>query len=238
MLAAIDLTQRQAARVVEQALCTRAQVEVEPRLGEGALRGHFLGRQDGLLRVELHDHGQDWPLTSLVGAFCDVVTVLSGQMYRFSTCILNVVETQPQAVLLAPPDTVQVSNRRRYDRKSFPEPAVIQVWPADGGDPLVGMLNEIGMAGLGCCLGRPQGDDRLLIEDSVRVRFQLPGVGETFELQAVVCNKSSTHDSQNIGIGLEFSPPLFGNDLDATQTRLRDALAREFSGPARSEGDE
>ena len=45
MLAAIDLTHRQANRVLQQALRARAQVEIEPRMQDRMLRGTLTKRK-------------------------------------------------------------------------------------------------------------------------------------------------------------------------------------------------
>ena len=238
MLATIDLTHRQASRVLEQALRARAQVEIEPRSQDKVLRGSLVGREGDLLNIELHDHGWSWPLAALVGAFCEVRTILAGEMYRFCSCIITTLEKAvPQRLMLAAPDVVQVANRRRFDRKLFPQALAIQVWPPGAAQPLVGVLREIGMGGLACQLPRQDADDRLLIDDQVRARFALPGGGEPFDLSASVCVKTPSPDREHLHVGLEFYMPPPGQTAGPVLARLRDLLSQEYMRPSKPDGE-
>jgi c-di-GMP-binding flagellar brake protein YcgR len=223
----LDLTHRQAVRVLEQALRARGRVEIEPCGGDRTIGGYLVAREGGLLRVDLHDHGRDWPLTPLVGAFCEVSMVLSGQMYRFSSCIVTAEDgAAAQRLMLSAPAIVQVCNRRRYDRRSYSESPAIQVFTQGHRDPLVGTLSEIGLGGLACNLPAAA-DEELLIDDGVRLRFRLPGREELFELSACVCLKNAAHAGDDITVGLEFCPDTPGAEGLA---RLRQALAQEYAG--------
>lgn len=178
MLATIDLTQRQAARVLAQALRTRVRLEIESRSREGTISGSLAGAENSTLCVELHDHGVDTPLAGQIGSFCDIRAVLSGHLYLFSTCIVDVLEsTVPQRLLLAIPDTVQIVNRRQFNRTIAQEHIALHLWPGGTQHPFVGTLTDIGPAGLGCQMPRRDLEHLLLIDDEVRVRFQLPGEG-------------------------------------------------------------
>lgn len=223
----LDLTHRQAVRVLEQALRARARVEIEPCGGERTIGGFLAGREGDLLRIDLHDHGRDWPLTPLAGAFCEVCMVLSGQMYRFSSCVVTAEEaTAAQRLMLSAPAIVQVCNRRRYDRRSCSESPVIQVFTQGHHEPLIGTLTEIGLGGLACSLPAAANEE-LLIDDVVRLRFQLAGGGEFFELSACVCLKNAARQGDDVAVGMEFYPDTSGA---GGLGRLRQALAQEYTG--------
>ena len=227
MLASIDLTSRQAARVLEQAIRTRATVEIEPRSRDGSIAGTFAGRQQDLLCVELHDIGHDWSITGLIGVFCEVRMTLSAQIYLFTACILDAVEDRTsQRLLLAPPEIVQVANRRCFERLVPPNEVLVQLWPPGASQPVVGLLNNVSPAGLGCRVPRREVDEALLIEDEVRVNFELPRVGESFTLATVVCVKSRAPSAEYMDVGLEFleqqAPGASGQALE----RLRTVLAQ------------
>jgi c-di-GMP-binding flagellar brake protein YcgR len=228
----LDLTHRQAVRMLEQALRAQARVEIEPCGSDRTISGYFSGRERDLLRIDLHDHGRDWPLLPLAGAFCEVCVVLSGQMYRFSSCIVTAEDAgATQRLTLAAPTMIQVCNRRRYDRRAFAESPIIQVFTQQHRDPLIGTLTEIGLGGLACCLPAAA-DEELLIDDTVRLRVQLPGGREFFELSACVCLKNGLHKGEDITVGVEFCLDAPGvTDL----ARLRQALAQEFSGHSAQE---
>lgn len=236
MLATIDLTQRQAARVLAQALHTRAALELEPRGREGAVPGAFAGRQENLLCVELSGSGAPWPPPSLIGAFCDVRMVLTGNMYLFATCVVDVTDDTPsQRLLLALPETIQVANRRRFDRKSAGESVALQLSPAEGDRSFAGTLTSISLGGLGCRVPRQAVESLLLIDDPVRVQFRLPESPELFEIDAVVCVKTPARDGGQLEVGLEFALPRPGQPPQPALDRLRLVLLQYYAGPARGE---
>ena len=83
----LDLTHRQAVRVLEQALRTRARLELGPwrRL---SVSGYLAGCEGDLLRVDLHDRGATGADAAGRGPLRSPHDS-DGQMYRFSSCILT-----------------------------------------------------------------------------------------------------------------------------------------------------
>ena len=238
MLVAIDLTQRQAARVLEQGLQTRVRVDIEPRSQKVVLCGSLVAKERDLLRVDLHDYGHDWPLSGLVGALCEVKTTLSGQLYLFSTCIVDAIDDAlPQHLLLAIPGVIQVANRRRFDRKPLNEELLIQVWPDGGTSSIQGVLLDIGHGGLSCRLPKREAEELLLIDDTIRLHFQLPGIEEPFDIPALVGVKTTSSEEQYLKIGLEFRIPPPGDPAQAVLARLHAVLSREYTGPQHKEGE-
>jgi hypothetical protein len=236
VLAAIDLTCRQTARVLEQALRTRAQVELEPRSRQITLCGSLTGRESGVLRIDLHDHGRDWPLTGLVGAFCDVKMVLSGDLHQFCTCIVDAVDNAlPQYLLLAAPEVIQVANRRRFERQPLREPTAVQLWVAGATSPMAGTLINIAVNGLACRLPRREAEEMLLIDDEVRLRFQLPGQEAACDVPARVCVKTASGRSEYLQVGLEFCTPPPGDPAQPTLDRLRAVLFKHYTNPPNAE---
>ena len=130
MLVTLDLTTRQAHRVLLQALRMRAKLEIEPRpeAMSALLWGMLAGQENDILLVDLHDAGHEVTLATLVGAMCDVRTILSGQLCLFSSHIVDATaHTVPQRVMLAVPETIQVANRRRFTRKAPIEPVPVRI---------------------------------------------------------------------------------------------------------------
>jgi hypothetical protein len=239
VFAVIDLTHRQAARVLEQALRGGARVEIEPRNRDATLVGHLCDRERDILRVSLQDLGQDWPLTGLIGAFCDVRAALLGEQYQFCTCVVDALHEPPrQELLLAVPDVLQVLNRRRFDRKVLREQLLVQIWPNEADAPLLGTLVDIGLAGLGCELPRREAEEQLLIDEPTRVQFQIPGATELLNLPAVVCVKTATPEGQYLHVGVEFLVPESGDPAEAMLARLRNVLSQDYSGPAQAGGEQ
>ncbi|MBN2447549.1 MAG: PilZ domain-containing protein [Phycisphaerae bacterium] len=227
MQAVIDLTPRQARRVLEQALRGGADLEIEPRTRpeDEPLHGRIIGQDGNLLRVDLVEGAPRLPVATLLGAFCDVRMVLSGQLYLFSTCVVDVLDTHsPVRLLLAVPDTIHVANRRRFERRTLSEFTQVRLWPQGSKTPYICELCNISGDGLACRMVRGELEELLLVGDEVRVRFGMMSSGEVFELQSVVCNKSVTHDRTQLIVGVEFrSSPADQQTTDAVR-RLRTAL--------------
>jgi hypothetical protein len=225
--ALIDLNPRQSNRVLEQALRGRARLELEVRARQSdePVAGFLAGRDGQVLRIDLEAGTRSLPLHELIGAFCDVRIILSGQLYLFSTCITDVLDPGgPQRLLLAAPDTIHVANRRRFERRTLAGFSQVRLWPADSKTPYIGELCNISGDGLACRMIRGELDELLLVGDAVRVAFTLAGSGEDFDLPASVCNKTVTSDGQQLLLGLEYC---LDNDDHATRMavdRLRAAL--------------
>ena len=148
MLLALDLTERQAARVLERALRTRAKLEIEPRpeSQSALLWGTLIGNDHThLLKVDLHDCGNDDRLTMLIGAHVDVRMLIDGELYLFSTFVVDAVDNAvPPRLSLATPELLQVANRRRVVRKTPNEPVPIRVVVPGAQQPFVAELANIG----------------------------------------------------------------------------------------------
>jgi hypothetical protein len=206
MQAVIDLNARQASRVLEQATRTNVAIEIEPRSQSSQLlKGRLVGRESGMLLVDLDGDNNNLPLHVLVGAYCDVRMILSGQLYMYSTCILDALSQGPdQRFMLAIPETIHVANRRRFERRSLAEFAQVRLWPADAPTPYIGELCNVSADGLACRMIRGDLDELLFVGDQVDVGFDLPGDHESFRLPTIICDKSPTKDGQQLLVGLEF----------------------------------
>jgi hypothetical protein len=208
MQLAIDLTPRQAGRVLEQALRAQADLEIEPRNlpGEELLRGKVLGREGELLCVQVLDEQLPLPLGALIGAFCELRMVLSGEMYLFATCIYDALETpEPGRVFLAIPEVIQVANRRHFERTNATVASQIRIWVSGNETPFVGLLADVSAEGLACNLPGAALDKSVSLGDELRVSFELAGFDEMFDLPASVCNKSLSKDQHMLLLGLKFS---------------------------------
>ncbi len=231
MLLGMDLTPRQAARVLEQALRSRAELEIELRnaTDDQLICARLTGREGDLLVVDLPDHDPPTPLSALMGAFCDVRTELSGELYLFSTCIMDVSGASvPQRLLLAVPQALQVANRRRFERRTPRSWAQVHLSGGPVDVPQAGPILSISPTGLACRMVHPQLDDVLLVGDGIRVSFRLPDHAEPFELPVTVCNKSLARDKSYLDLGLEFNR----EPADPTAEQALERLRMFLSDPA------
>lgn len=232
----LDLTARQCARVIEQALRQQCAIEIEPRTWpQGSiLRGAIAARERTVVRVDLADGEMQFPLGNLVGAFCDVRMILSGQMYHFSTCIVDVLDmTTPRRLLLATPECIQVANRRRFIRQAPDSSVMVSIRVDEPGATHVGELANIGPDGLACRVNREEVDPVLMIGDSVRLVFEIPGDDESYDLFAAVCNKGACDDRAQLVVGFEFDHQ--DPNTRSTLQRLRAVLFN--AAPGTSEAD-
>lgn len=227
MLVALDLNPRQAARVVAHAIHARAQLEIEPRpeVFCDLIWGTLVGGERDLLHVDLHDPPYDLGMTSLVGAACDVRLVLSGELYLFSTFVVDVSDqTVPRRLILASPEAVQVVNRRRFLRRRPVEPMPVRLGVSGSQQPFVAELANIGQGGMACRILPGELAELLLIGDEVQLEFVLPWSGDMLALTATVCAKDPTPDRERILVGFEF---VASETTRATLERLRAALSSE-----------
>ncbi len=227
MQLAIDLTPRQAARVLEQALRAQAGLEIEPRNlpGDEPLHGKLVGREGELLSVEILSGKLALPPSVLIGAFCEVRTALSGELYLFTTCVFDALESStPTRLLLVIPEVIQVANRRQFERTNATVASQVRVWTAGQQTPFVGLLANVSADGLACNLPEVALDETLSLDDELRVSFELAGFDEIFELPAVACNKTLTRDQQQLSLGLKFNVRSDDPLAQRALQRLRAAL--------------
>ncbi len=240
MIAALELTQRQVARVIREAIHNRARLEIETRIAENVtpLCGQITGQTGNRLRVQLEPSDVEISPDRWIGAFCDVRMTLSGALYLLTSCVLDVRSETGQAVLeLATPANIQLCNRRRFERTSATIASRVYLWPAGAESPHLGLLHNIGPHGLACRFPGTQLDEHLLLGDPVRVGFELPGFDEAFELPATVCNKSARQQRNELLVGLEFTPA--DDDVVGQHTLARlQACLVELVSQQNSETDE
>jgi len=207
MLVALDLTARQAARVLAQALHEHARLEIDPRpvfLGS-PLVGSLDSAERDCLVVQITENAERIRLTTLLGAMCDVRTVLSGQLYLFATPVLEATEGPVPRLRMGRPTAIQVANRRQFARRTPTEAVPVRLLIPGVAQPLVAQISNLSRSGLGCHGPRRELDDTLLIGDQIQVEFMLPWAPQVYRLPATVCTKNASPDQTRLSVGLEFA---------------------------------
>lgn len=238
MLVSLELNPRQMARVLAAALHNRVRVELEPRpeTCDELLWGTLVGEAQSLLEVDLTDRGRLTTLDLLVGAACEVRTIIAGELYLFSTCIMEIVaERVPPRLRLAPPEFIQVANRRRYTRSTTVEPVPVSLGVPGVQQPFLAELANISAGGIRCRVSGAELGELLFIGDLARVDFSLPWTNEVYSVQATVCVKEEARDQTHLLVGLEFGTQR-PEDI-AVLERLRAALLTETSRLTEQNGD-
>lgn len=238
MLMTLELSERRAVRVLEQALRLRAKLEIEPLpdICPELIWGSVEGRTDNLLHVQLHDGLRGTPMSALVGAMCDVRTILSGELYLFSTMIVDTQENaHPRRLVLAVPRAIRFANRRRFARHAPTDAIDVLVRSSESAEPALGELINIGPNGLACVLTQ-EFSEHLLLGEPVQVAFELPWAGEKFGFVATVCNKNRSCDGENIIVGVEFNANDAAPESHVMLQRLRDLIQRETENLIETDG--
>jgi hypothetical protein len=205
----------------------RAELEIEARrhADEPSMRGQLTGREGNLLYVQLDSLPADPNPLSLTGAFCEVRLQLSGDLFQFTTCVLEVsADTPVRQMTLAVPESIQVTNRRRFERFQPPAATQVRVWPDGQPAPAIGMLLNVGLEGLACSLPGLDSGDNLLLGDTVRLLFDLPGCDESFELDGIVCNKTPSEEGHQLVVGFAFQEVTDASRAQQSHQRLRNTL--------------
>ncbi len=229
---AFDLSRRQAARVLEQVMRTRAPLELEarPLPQDSFIRGFLESREGQALEMMVESIPPGVWTSSLTGAFCEASTRVFEHQYLFTTFILEVLEeARPLRLRLAVPEVVQVANRRRFERLCVPAAAQVHIEARPQGREYAGLLADVSASGLSCSIPAPEHDEVLLVGDPLHVTFELPGFDERFELPVVVCNKTLSRDQRLLTVGLEFQVPAGDAGAAAGLERLQAALCEMIS---------
>lgn len=257
MVYALDLSPRQTARTLEQAIRHRALVFIEPRTWTGGevVAGRLEpseGRSGpgGVLIIlpgepplasEI-EHGRlPAPLTPeliertrlLVGTYADVSIQLGENRYLFSSDVVRV-ETVPGVLgarmEMSRPKTVQVAQRRRSWRFRPARSSQIDLRWGQGQAPgyAAAWLCNISADGMACrCHGRV--GEQLWIGDELTAEFTLtPEDPRRYVMDAVLCSKTPAGSPDKLILGLEF---LTGSGHDATRKvaeMLREQLLTTF----------
>lgn len=239
MLMTFDLTERQASRVLEQALRTGAELEIEPRNGntEGSLAGQLKTREGRLLGVRIAPRTGNRPLTELMGVFCDVRIVLMGNQYVFTSCVVDTSDSEATLLYFSAPDTIHVSNRRAFERTNVHVASQVRLCPAGQSVATVGLLTNISPTGLACTMPGLELEETLFVGDRLRIIFELAGAAGNFNLAAEVCDKRTRREKQQLELGLEFRIEAEDQVGQQTLGRLRKFLAQLFIDFTRTDGD-
>jgi hypothetical protein len=223
---AIDLTRRQASRVLGQAECCHARLEIEPAHSRQRFtwQARLAGSTGKLLALELIRLSDDEDAL-LVGTYLDVRMWLDDDLYLFTTCVMDHdASSEPARVMVAVPDAIQIANRRRFERTNATIASQVRLWINADEPAHVGTLASVSANGLAVDIHGLAIDDCALLGDSTRVRFELPAFDAPFELPGMLCSKEIDREKKQVRIGLEFAQtgtPEAASELN----RLRAALA-------------
>jgi len=236
-LFAYPLDRRRSARILEQAARSHARVMLQPRTPGDApeLAGVIVTTAPESFCIQLDEGMPDVP-RSASSVCCDGCLRLGSDQYLFDTNIMAVVDADtdtPLRLEVARPDTVQIMQRRRFRRTAVRGSSPVTVRNVEG-DAASGTLLNASVDGIACRVAT-EAADRASIGDAVRVRFELAGVPQPFELAAVVRSKTPAATEFQTIVGLQFA---YGHEDREQRHRLTAALTSAQPSPTRSRDHE
>jgi hypothetical protein len=235
---AIELNKRQSTRTLEQALRRQSEIMLEPRIArEGIpLVGTLLSGAEDSLEVEV-TRDPEMLLDQLIGVYCEGHLQLGESRYLFSTYVIDVAPGQKHGrLVIQRPGAILVIQRRRFWRTRFAESSDISLHceSAAAQESMIGALCNVSPDGVAVRL-TDRGAEELLIGDKVTTSFELPGLDYTFELDAVLCNKTPAGSPGTLILGLQF---VGLDDMEDQLILLRNHLRNENRSGLRQEASE
>jgi len=229
---AYDLGSRQADRVIEQAVRSRANVWAEtidqsqPR----GISGYLISCNSEVITIQLNSTGLD-SFTPITGQYYQILISLSETRYLTVSDLLEIQKKVDCVILVfSRPKNMQVLQRRKFHRhvpgQAFP---VYLSWEENeelgkkAQTPALGQIKDLSMHGM--CVRVPDHlDNHLFIGDMVYLRFSINVRDQELFTSATICHKEFFKDQAEMVLGLQF----VGNEQnDDFHTRLRTALTQD-----------
>lgn len=257
---AIDLSQRQSARTLEQAVRHNALISLRPRCREDtpALicrleqpENHLEGTATRRYLIALLANDPEQRIEyliddyrELVGCYCDTNMTLGEHRYMFSTDVVELLPAPPQpggvVFKLTLPPVIQVAQRRRFRRIKLAQSTQVALkWTDDnqaagGGVGWLCNLSQDGMA----CRTEAHTADRLCIGQELIVEFGLsPESSQRFLMDAMLCSKTPAGNQGKIILGMHFLADKNHYETCRQSEKLRQALAQWYAqAPSQSKG--
>ena len=169
----------------------------------------------------------------LPGTYCDVTIQLGENRYLFCSDVVAVWPSTEAGggvrIGLARPETIQVSQRRRFWRFRPARSSQVGLCWTDGGQSTgqgVGWLCNVSGDGLACRVDARVAD-QLGIGERVKANFALgPTDSDRFALEATVCSKTPAGTQGTMIVGLQFlTGPGHESSADAADALRRQLLA-------------
>lgn len=212
---AIDIDRAHSQRVIEHALRAGLEVSIWPNVhgDERPLIGPLVGyTEPGLVMQAAGDVPKD--RLPLVSEYCEAGFRIEDARFMFTTNVLEVARAPGGYRLeIARPESLQVLQRRRYQRRDLHENSTVSLSPLQGGsrDPVEAALLNIGPGGL-ACRSALNAADRFVVGAPVRVRFALPNHDGEFRLDGRVRSKTRAAQSDHLILSVEFSPAVTSHE--------------------------
>ncbi len=199
-----ELNDRQAARVIEQAIRSGTPMRVDPDYaGPGeALPVQLIDEDRQYLTFRFE--AADAPLAGrlIPSQYCQVQFSLGGAVYMLSVYVVDL--NPPRGILrTSRPKMVQILERRKFVRTQLAArvPVIVRWLTRDR--LAEASLFNIGGSGLAFKIGKDFADF-ILVGDMMEADFELPGLPVRFTFRISICNKTVASDNTSVIVGVQF----------------------------------
>jgi c-di-GMP-binding flagellar brake protein YcgR len=207
---AIELNERQSNRILEQAMRRQAEILIEARSGsgDGPITGEIVPDNSGDLALSVKNE-PNVLLENLIGVYVEGHIQMGECRYLFSTHVIDVAPNEGHGkIVLRRPSVIMVIQRRRFWRTRYAESSDVEISYEVGSSrqTVFGGLCNISPDGLAVLVSTRLAEG-MLIGETVRTQFELPGLNHLFKFDAILCNKTPGGDKESIILGLQFANP-------------------------------
>lgn len=199
-----ELTDRQSARVIEQAIREEVTIRLDPHYSSGlepfGVRLVAEEAEHLMFRI-LEDQG-DAGQGLMPGQYCQAQFSLAESVYLLSVYVVELKQAE-QLLRTGRPKLVQILERRRFIRSGVAAPTTLTLrWLTEDRQTTAPLFN-VGGGGLAFRVPKDV-SDAIAIGDVLQVSFELPGLPRQFDLKINICNKTVASDEQSVIIGSQF----------------------------------
>jgi len=226
VIAAVNLDPKTSARILQEAVQAHHQVVLRtPAMRDASVNGYLISVDDRALLLEVTGRPA-LDFASLIDTSCEV-QLFGDQRYIFNATITAAPKWgESRSLAVSRPATIKVLDRRRFARAKLAASSMVTLqWTRRGAlhRQSASLLN-ISVDGLACRIDDAAAAASINGASDLLVSFRLPNHTRSFELRAVVANRTPA-SAGGVILGLQY-------DTAAVPTDELDALRRALRNPA------
>lgn len=199
-----ELTDRQSARVIEQAIREQATIRLDPHYSSGLepFAVQMTGEDAEYLTFHILEDQGDAGQGLMPGQYCQAQFSLGESVYLLSVYVIEL-DAASLTLKTGRPKLVQILERRKFIRTSVAAPTMLTLrWLSQDRQAQASLFN-VGGGGLAFRVSKDLGDD-IAVGDLLEIDFELQGIPRQFTFKVNICNKTITSDEQSVIVGSQF----------------------------------
>lgn len=212
-----ELSDRQSARVIEQAISQQVPVRIDPHHSCGLVpfSAQMVSTDGDQFTFRILEETSPCSEALVPGLYCQAEFSVGGSPYLLNI-YLTEIHLQEHTLCTNRPKLVQVLERRKFMRaQTAPATTITVQWPAESRQALAKLFNIAG-GGLAFRIDNEMAD-YIAIGDVLEAQFELTGLPNRFAFPINICNKTLASDEQSVIVGAQFQesgPGVQAGDLD------------------------